>query len=82
MSLYTLFLLENVLLAAHQGKTARRDYKEILKNIRMIWRHWFHCFFSIVHSVLLHCRVLARCKVAAAADEKKKRKEGWTVECG
>ena len=36
MSLYALFLLENILLAAHQGKTAKPENKVSLNNIRMI----------------------------------------------
>ena len=39
MILYKLFLLEYVLLAGHQGKTAKKEDKVNWNRVSMSWRH-------------------------------------------
>ena len=58
---YPLLLLERILLAAHQGKTARVNYQQTCNKFRMILETtWdlFHSFCSVVHIMQEALRVV------------------------
>ena len=55
MILYKLFLLEHVLLADHQGKTAKKEDKVNWNRVSMSWRH-----IKIGLTAFIQVRILCR----------------------
>ena len=51
MSSYPLFLLEHILLAAHQCKTAKREYRDLKQDYNDLkkTRDWCYCFGFVAY---------------------------------